>query len=396
MKSDLLLQLQKLTKLIAESHTISGYKLLKSGSNSIEISVDSAQLTSLQQICNTNGITYTDGLDSVIIDTQLITANFNIFIGIEEVKRFCRQKYNTQMIPDLSNLFVVEDNGTYLITENNALVESSSIDFNLIQYLSMYFRFAHRMREISNYFDEVTHTCILFTSNKGVVKIALGDIDLKKVVEYRLLLDRICSFEEEIKDARKLDFIKSAIIDHVEHSEERDITTLLSRLSNIIEDSIRNHQLYMEEFTFEKFKTQWEKERELYFQKIRDILQKVSTMTANLPIALIAFVISSNDKITKHSIEVVFFLMFLTYVGVSLWVQILNRKDIELLDNDLEKDAQVIEEKCSETFKSIRDDFDIMRDKAHSILKISELIIVVFSLISALTLCLLIKSLLNA
>ena len=349
MKSDLLLQLQKLTKLIAESHTLSGYKLLKSGTNSIEISVDSAQLTSLQQICNTHGITYTEGLDSVIIDTQVITANFNIFIGIEEVKRFCRQKYNTQMIPDLSNLFVVEDNGTYLITENNALVESSSIDFNLVQYLSMYFRFAHRMREISNYFDEVTHTCILFTSNKGVVKIALGDIDLKKVVEYRLLLDRICRFEEEIKDARKLDFIKSAIIDHVEHSEERDITTLLSRLSNIIEDSIRNHQLYMEEFTFEKFKTQWEKERELYFQKIRDILQKVSTMTANLPIALIAFVISSNDKITKHSIEVVFFLMFLTYVGVSLWVQILNRKDIELLDNDLEKDAQVIEEKCVES-----------------------------------------------
>jgi len=252
------------------------------------------------------------------------------------------------------------------------------------------------MREISNYFDEGTHTCILFTSNKGVVKIALGDTDLTKVVDHRLLLDRISRFEEEIKDTRKLDFIKSAIIDHVEHSEERDITTLLSRLSNIIEDSIRNHQLYMEEFTFEKFKTQWDKEREFYFQKIREILQKVSSMTANLPIALIAFVISSNDKITKHSIEVVFFLVFLTYVGVSLWVQILNRKDIKQLDNDLENDAREIEAKCSETFESIKDDFNIMRDKAHSILKISSLIIVVFSLISALTLWFLIKSLFNA
>jgi len=119
-------------------------------------------------------------------------------------------------------------------------------------------------------------------------------------------------------------------------------------------------------------------------------------MTANLPIALIAFVISSNDKITKHSIEVVFFLVFLTYVGVSLWVQILNRKDIKQLDNDLENDAREIEAKCSETFESIKDDFNIMRDKAHSILKISSLIIVVFSLISALTLWFLIKSLFNA
>ncbi len=396
MKSDLLLKLRKLAKIIAESHSLSGYKLLKPDSNSIEISVDSDQLPSLQQICKTNGITYIEGLYSVVIDTQNITSVFNIFLGIEEVKLYCRQNYVTRIITDLSNLFVVEENGAYLISENNALVEASSIDFNSVQYIFMYFKFAHRMREISNYFDEGTHTCILFTSNKGVVKIALGDTDLTKVVDHRLLLDRISRFEEEIKDARKLDFIKSAIIDHVEHSEERDITTLLSRLSNIIEDSIRNHQLYMEEFTFEKFKTQWDKEREFYFQKIREILQKVSSMTANLPIALIAFVISSNDKITKHSIEVVFFLVFLTYVGVSLWVQILNRKDIKQLDNDLENDAREIEAKCSETFESIKDDFNIMRDKAHSILKISSLIIVVFSLISALTLWFLIKSLFNA
>jgi len=243
MKSDLLLKLRKLAKIIAESHSLSGYKLLKPDSNSIEISVDSDQLPSLQQICKTNGITYIEGLYSVVIDTQNITSVFNIFLGIEEVKLYCRQNYVTRIITDLSNLFVVEENGAYLISENNALVEASSIDFNSVQYIFMYFKFAHRMREISNYFDEGTHTCILFTSNKGVVKIALGDTDLTKVVDHRLLLDRISRFEEEIKDARKLDFIKSAIIDHVEHSEERDITTLLSRLSNIIEDSIRNHQL---------------------------------------------------------------------------------------------------------------------------------------------------------
>lgn len=392
MISDIILsRLKKLATLVAESHVLTGYELLKRADGGIEIVVDGRHYNELKQICEAHEIVYRDGLDSIIIDTHDITNEYKLLLGIKEVKRYCYANFNTKKKSSIRKLIVIGEDGSYLISEDNAYVGSSPAFINDVQYIFLFYRFAERMRKIANYFDEATNTYVLFTSNKGVVQIALGEVDLTKVIEHSVLHERILRFEEETGNKRKLDFIKGAMIERVEHSEERNLTAIISRLHDIIEDSIRNHQLYMEEYTFDKFKKQWNKDKESYFNKIRDVLQKVLAMTANLPIALIAFVISSNEEITEHSIEVVFLGTFLAYVVVAVWAQILNIKDVKQLDNELMNDAQRIEEKCSETSKLVKADFYTMRSRARSILLLSYFIIISFTLISIVTLCFLFK-----
>lgn len=392
MTSDLLLQLRNLAKLIADSHTLRNRKLFKPAINSIEISVDSVQLPTLTQYCSDAGFVFSEGLDSIVIDIQYLSQHMHIFLGIAELQLYCRQNYNAKVKTDLSSLFIIEENGTYLISENNALVESSSVGFNDVQYILLFYRFANKMREISNYVDEVTHTYVLFTSNKGVVKIALGEVDLTDTMDHIILLDRICCFEEEIKDGRKLDFIKSAIIAHIEYSEDRDIATIISRLGNIIEDSVRNHQLYMEEFSFEKFKTLWEKEKEKYFEKFRDSINKITAQMANLPIALIAFVITTNDKLTSSTIEGVFYSIFSVYVFATLWIQVLNLVELIGLTYKITYDSSRISNDYPSTFKLIQSESKEMKYKAISLSILSLVIIISFGVISSMVILTCIRS----
>lgn len=382
MTSDLLLKLRSLAKLIADSHTLGNQNLFKPDNDSIEISVASNQLIKLKQICADSGFEFSDGLDSIVLDIKPIVKQIQVFLGMDDLKRYCRQNYNKKVITDISNFFIIEENGTYLISEGNEPIDSSALDFDEIQYVLLFFRFASKMREISNYVDEGTHTYVLFTSNKGIVKIALGDIDLTKVIEHKLLLDRISTFESEIKDERKLDFIKSAIIAHVEHSEERDITLIISRLGNIIEDSVRNHQLYIEKFSFEKFKTLWDKEKDKYFERFRDSITKITAQMANLPIAIIAFVITTNDKLTNPTIEWMFYSTFFVYVFATLWIQILNLTELIELSEKITNESSRISKDFPSTYELIQSESKEMKCKARTLIILSSIITLSFGIIS--------------
>jgi len=306
-----------------------------------------------------------------------------ICIGIEGFTRYCRQQYNTRQLPVVSNCIVIEQDGSYCVYEQGLEVESTSIYCSQIKYLIGFYRFASFIRSIADYVDPATNTSVIYTSNKGVLKLKLGEPDYNPTIDVTKLHDSIDKLEIECEDVRKRDFLKNSIIDHAEHCDVRVVANILNRIDDLVDDSIRNFQIYLEEFSFDKFKSAWDKEKEKYFDRFRDFITKITVQMANLPISLIAFVIAANDKLTNSVIEIAFYSIFSVYVFAALWVQIHNLVELFQLKSSLTKDAKGISHGYPTTYLQIKEDCEELKRKACSLIVLSFIIVLGFAAISS-------------
>ncbi len=381
MTSDQIQQFKNLANLIFSSHSLKDSRIFHNANN-IEIQVSATSLADLYGLCVTYSFEYQERPDSVIIKIDDLAAIVPVYLGTDELMRQCKVDFNKNSSFIQQNYCIIEPIGTYVIVKDASSVVHDDGLLKKAEYILSFFHMAYLLKQLADYYDVATQTFVLFTSNKGVEKIKLGDIDLTPnhiaLYENR----KMGRLDDELNDPRKRDFIKSAIIEQVAQSESRSVESVLSRLSNVLEDSIRNHQLYMEQFSFEKFKSGWDKEKEKYFEKFRDVITKVTAQMANLPIALIAFVITTNDKLTNPRIEAVFYSIFSVYVFVTMYIQIFNLVELFGIYHKLKTDASTIAQRFSQTHDLIKKDSRELICKSITLMVLSSVIIIAFAIVS--------------
>lgn len=348
----------------------------------LQISGLQNNLQSAKDLLTSKDIAYTDELDTLDIDLSNFLAQYKICIGIEEFTRYCRQQYNTSQMPIARDFIIINQDGSYCIFEQGNDTEYKDISIDHIKYLIGFYRFASLVRSIADYVDSATNTLVIYTSNKGVLKLRLGEPDYNPAKDISTLNDSIDRLSQECADIRKRDFLKNSIIDHAEHCDVRVIANILNRIDDLLDDAIRDFQIYLEEFSFEKFKTRWEKEREKYFEKFRDVITKITVQMANLPISLIAFVITASDKLTNSVIENAFYSIFSIYVFAALWIQIHNLVELFQIKSSLTNDSKGISKAYPTTFQQISKDCTELKRKAWSLIILSIIIMLGFAAIS--------------
>jgi len=259
MASEILIYIRTLAKSMAEFSHISGFTARMEDNDHIEFSADSDQLQHLKNRCQEKNLIYEDSYGSILVGIGSISQQYGFFIGLDEFKSYYRKRYTKKESLALSYWCVIEPNGAYIVVENNEVIESRGLVKDPFEYVRLFYTFAHIMRGISQYVDEATHTYVLFTSNKGVVKIGLGDVDTTNPADSDLVSKSIKSFEYEIENGNKKDFIISAIIERIDHCDKNDLSSVISHLDTILQNSIRDYQLFTEQFSFDGFKTKWDK-----------------------------------------------------------------------------------------------------------------------------------------
>lgn len=381
MTSDQIQQFKNLANLIFSSHSLNDSRIFHNANN-IEIQVSATSLADLYGLCVKYSFEYEERPDSVIIKIDDLAAIVPVYIGTDELMRQCRVDFNKNSSFVQQDYCIIEPIGAYVIVKDALSVVHDDDLLKKAEYILSFFHMAYLLKQLADYYDVATQTFVLFTSNKGVEKIKLGNVDLTPNHIALFENRKMGRLDDELNDPRKRDFIKSAIIEQVAQSESRSVESILSRLSNVIEDSIRNHQLYMEQFSFEKFKSGWDKEKEKYFEKFRDVITKVTAQMANLPIALIAFVITTNDKLTNPRIEAVFYSIFSVYVFVTMYIQIFNLVELFGIYHKLKTDASTIAQKFSQTHELIKKDSNDLICKSITLMVLSSVIIIAFAIVS--------------
>lgn len=381
MTSNQILKFKSLANLVSSSYSLQDARIFHNANN-IEIQVSANSLASLYQLCTTYDFAYVQGLESVIINIDDMIAHSPVYISIEEFTRHCRDDFNSKPCFVQQDYCIIEPNGAFILVKNDSIIEHEDGLLKTTQYILSYFHLADLLKQIADYYDVATQTFVLFASNKGVEKIKLGSVDISSKQNTICVAQTLDRFEEEIKDPRKRDFVKSAIIEQINLCEVRDVGAILSRQGNILDDSIRNHQLYMEQFSFEKFKTDWDKEKEKYFEKFRDVITKITAQMANLPIALIAFIITTNDKLSNPKIELVFYSIFSVYVFATMYIQIFNLIELLGIYHKLKDDTSIIAQKYSQTHDLIKKDIKELICKSVTLSVLSIVIIVAFAIVT--------------
>ncbi len=382
MKSDALDKIHELANLISRCSKLTDYKTVRGIRNELEIVVSAEDVSHLKRYGKESGFSFDDGLDSIIIDMDSILSQMYVFFSVEEFEGKCREKYNDRDDLTLSSFAVVGIDGDYAVVENDRFIAESGQIVNKVLGIELFYIFAHKLRSISNYVDETTHEYVIFTSNKGVMKMALGERRFDKNNDCHKLQSSIERFNIVASDKIKLDFIRSSIIDNIESAERRDVAAILSRLDNILDDAERNHQLYLEQFSFEKFKTSWDKEKEKYFNDFRGLITKITAQMANLPIALIAFVLTSNGKLTNIAIEKMFFLIFSVYVFSTLWIQVTNISEVVDLHRKIRSELGRISCKYPSTYGNIEQEGRELKCKSINLLLLSLIVILAYGYVS--------------
>jgi hypothetical protein len=382
MTPDIIQQLHDIVQIISELHSKYNSSISIHNQRILQISINSDYLQLAKELCVSKNVTYTEGLDTLDLDLSGINSNIVLFITFEEFSRYCRQQYNSLQVPIANDFVITNQDGTHCFFEQGNVVESNGFNTDQICYVIEFFRFCSLVRSISDYVDAATNTLVIYTSNKGVVKLKLGEPDYNPTIDAKMLHESISKFEQECADPRKRDFIKNSIIDHAEHCDVRVMACILARIDDLLDDAVRNFQRYLEEFSFEKFQTAWDKEKEKYFERFRDIITKITAQMANLPISLIAFVITANDKLTNPIIEKVFYSIFSVYVFAALWIQIHNLVELFQLKSKLKIDSEKMSKRSPITYQHISKDNKELRRKACSLIVLSLIIILGFAAIS--------------
>lgn len=378
-KQRLLLILQ----VIGDLHKMYNSSISATTQGLLQISQNQNSLQAAKDLLMSKNLTFTEGLDTLDIDLSELNAQYKICIGREEFTRYCRQQYNTMQMPIVSDFMIIEQDGSYYIYKQGIEVGSTVNYSNQIQYFIEFYRFASFVRNIADYVDSATNTIVIYTSNKGVLKLRLGEPDYNPTIDTKKLHESIDRLEHECSDIKKRDFLKNSIIDHAEHCDIRVVANILNRIDDLVDDSIRNFQIYLEEFSFDKFKTAWDKEKEKYFDRFRDFITKITIQMANLPISLIAFVITANDKLTNPVIEKAFYAIFSIYVFAALWVQIHNLVELFQIKSRLTNDSKGISNSYPTTYLQIKQDCEELKRKACSLIILSFIIMLGFAAISS-------------
>lgn len=286
-------------------------------------------------------IVYTDNLDAIKRQLSANKIGFEeiregIEVYVDKFKGACfysttdtlfKQLTNEDLKNDFGVLFdnVYYDSTQLNFCKNNDLIPSPNKYENAVFYLKIQSLITANEEDykwkkpLVSYHDATERTFILISGTKGTIKIGYtgyiplfnNDINLEDIFT-RLV--------EGFKAKGYSDLLKSEIYDSVKDvSEEGRYEHLLRNFKDILDNSDRNFEVYMNSFSFEDLRDKVKQEKAKYYNITKDILSKVYTQITGLTIAATATIFAT----TKVETVMVFVIVLVAYLVYAVFVIIL-------------------------------------------------------------------------
>lgn len=247
------------------------------------------------------------------------------------------------------DIIILNFEGSFLYYEQNSKItyvnkvkrEDCFLISNLINYLLIIEYFTSS--QFADYFNKAAEEVIIYSATKGIFKLFIpavpAQLDYKVSLEndITVLLKKLETREYSIHFKNKLFSLDKKL-------DKDQILTLINNVGTLINEAENDYQLQLKNFSFDKLKSDLQKEKEKYFSSLREILSKILGQIVGVPISIAASTFASY-KIDSLNILILVLASFYIYVGFAIYFQSIYYVDIEEIEIDFDKDFDIIIEK---------------------------------------------------
>lgn len=194
------------------------------------------------------------------------------------------------------------------------------------------------LTEISDYQKPLGNKkeLVFFQSKKLVLSTEYTSIDIHSIKSIALLLSHLSTTHD--KEERKSIFINELINNLLPINNPRDrFVMLLVSFDEIFEKYQKGHKFYLEQFSFEKIKSELDNEKIAYANKIQDVINGVQTKLISIPAAFL-LIVSQFDLTGEEELKNIALLLSSFIFGYLLDVLIKNQYSaLWVISEDLKK-----------------------------------------------------------
>lgn len=290
-------------------------------------------------------------------------------------------------VKNLENIFIILSiNGDFLLHKPNEEIQySDNVDneFKLItSNLILYYRFFKFLisTNFSDHFNDSKNEIILYSSSKGIFKINYSDtpnITFKK--EENLLVELI-SIGNQVHYKT---FLKNSIYNINNNKGFVTIDEIIENAEIIIENTIRDFELASKRFDFEKFRDSLYKEKEKYFNNIRELVNKVFNQALGIPISISASLFAVNDVKSLLALFIVL-LAFVFYIFYYIKIQKIFLSDLNEIENDFKNDFSIISQNSGLNVSVINNEKNKIEKKIYLTKKLIDILMIITVILGSL------------
>jgi len=236
-----------------------------------ELKIVSKSLVDSKSVLDANHIIYEETADGIDIDLSIQ----NLFIFKD--KEDCLTFYSGQLE---KNILIIKDNLTYINTDENTDIYFE----NLIYYFKIKTLLIEK--ELFSHNDLLQKKFILLSEVKGKFEIGYKNKNLEFYDKSHNLKQIYKFLYSKFTNTEYISFFRNNVIEKLENIDEIQyrFIKLLEFLSNIIEKSNREFELFKNNFSFEEFHSEIRKEKEKYIKNIQENLSEFLSKVNALPV----------------------------------------------------------------------------------------------------------------
>ncbi len=283
-------------------------------------------------------------------------------IDLSEI--YCHIYLNEESFIAQSNFFVNKelnfiDKSIFLLTteysgfvylENKRVFnnEDNEIEYSIFENLNavnnIFSLISNSDSKLISYHDTLKNHFVVSTPEQSIFKIGYT-APVESLIKKHNFLKTLQKLKTILKRDDYIPHFKKALIEKLLHTNsENRFYQLLVNINEIESKADYYYELYLNQFSFQKLKSELRKEKEKYFTEIRDVINKLLNKVVTIPISVSAtvFALFRLSENTLYSLFVV--LSFIIYSLFTYYLLDLIKNENDQLFSQLDSDVKIIRE----------------------------------------------------
>ena len=256
-----------------------------------------------------------------------------------------------------------------LIFSDNSTEEFKITCQNLFSYYNLY---NYLKSDFADHHNSPNREIVIYNSATGIFRIIYDATPKPIATCIKKSIDNLIS---EASKSEVTQYFKNALVSASQGKDSISIEEIIINANDIISITKRDYALVSKQFNFENFRDSLYKEKEKYFNNIRDILNKIFNQATSIPISISATVFATykvSDDIVMLSLVM---LSFIAYIIFYVKLQLIYKSDIKEIETDFNIDFDIIISKSGLDEITINKEKSKIENKIISSICISNLLI---------------------
>lgn len=257
-----------------------------------------------------------------------------------------------------TNFVILNADGDYCIYMVNKKALEFSVDCketfktacqNLLAHYQLYSFL--KSNEFADHHNSGKNEIVLYSSSNGIFKVVYENVPkISSEINYS---KNITHLLERTDSIHIYPFLKNAIYSFCKDTMTITLSEIIEKSNAITELAIRNFDIVSKQFNFDNFKDALHKEKDKYFNSIRDVVNKIFSQAVGIPISIGATAFAAYRVDGDIFFLTIILMTFLVFVFYYIRIQLFYRTELKVIRAEFINDFSIIESKSGLDSNSI-------------------------------------------